>query len=125
MAWKKVEISNKELLVRWGHISLAKGNKAYLFGGRQGSKDLQNLIEIDLSTYSCHAIDFKGSNPKGRRRPGVCIKNNTLFCFSGFDGSYVKDFIYFNLPTSLDTAIIKEDIDGKNSLLSLLTPNNI
>jgi hypothetical protein len=56
------------------------------------------------------------SSPKGRRRPAVCIKNNTFFCHSGFDGSYVKDFIYIGLPTSLDTVQIKEDIDGKNIL---------
>jgi hypothetical protein len=35
-------------LSRWGHISVVKDEKAYVFGGRSGNKDLENLIEVDL-----------------------------------------------------------------------------
>lgn len=112
-------------MVRWGHVSVVKGNKAYIFGGRLNNKDLQNLIEIDIPAYSCSAIEFKGASPKGRRRPGLCIKNNTLFCFSGFDGSYVKDFIYFSLPSIIDSNKISEDVEGKKELMRLLAPQNV
>lgn len=104
---------------------MVKGNKAYIFGGRLNNKDLQNLIEIDMPSYTCLAIEFKGASPKGRRRPGLCIKNNTLFCFSGFDGSYVKDFIYFSLPSSIDSSKISEDLEGKKELMRLLAPQNV
>ena len=104
---------------------MVKGNKAYIFGGRLNNKDLQNLIEINIPSYSCSAIEFKGASPKGRRRPGVCIKNNTLFCFSGFDGSYVKDFIYFSLPSCIDSNKISEDLEGKKELMRLLAPQNV
>ena len=30
------------------HVSVVKSAKTYIFGGRQGSKDLQNLIAIGL-----------------------------------------------------------------------------
>lgn len=96
-----------------------------MFGGRQNNKDLQNMVEIDLASNKCKAIDIKGQDPKGRRKPGVCIRNNTLFCFSGFDGSYIKDFIYFNLPINLDSIEIHEDNEGKQHLLKILTPNNV
>lgn len=45
--------------------------------------------------------------PKGRRKPSMCMKNNIIFCFSGFDGSYVKDFIYFDTLMNLDQIYIK------------------
>ena len=112
-------------MIRWGHVSVIKGNKAYVFGGRLNNKDLQNLVEIDILAKTCQTIEFKGPNPKGRRRPGVCIKNNTVFCFSGFDGSYIKDFIYFSLPASLETMKINEDPEGKKCLLKFLAPNNV
>jgi len=32
-----------DLLKRWGHISLIKDNKAFLFGGRYLSKDVEVL----------------------------------------------------------------------------------
>lgn len=37
----------------------------------------------------------------------------------------MKDFIYFNLPTKLETLKISEDTEGKKCLLKLLAPNNI
>lgn len=112
-------------MVRWGHISIVKSNKAYVFGGRQGNKDHQNIIEIDILTKNCQAIDFKGPSPKGRRRPGLCINNNSLFCFSGFDGNYLNDFFYVNLPNNLDTIKINEDTEGTKALKTLLAPNNV
>lgn len=96
-------------MMRWGHISIVKGNKAYVFGGRYNNKDLQNLVEIDLNNYTCKQMNFKGDSPKGRRRPGMCLRNNSLFCFSGFDGSYIKDFIYFNLPFTVENSKINEN----------------
>ncbi len=112
-------------MVRWGHMSVVKGNKAYIFGGRLNNKDLQNLIEIDITLNACSAIEFKGSSPKGRRRPGLCLKSNTIFCFSGFDGSYVKDFIYFNLPSSVDGIKIIEDAEGMKELMKFITSPNV
>jgi N-acetylneuraminic acid mutarotase len=46
--WSELKLTNTEAINRWGHVSVVKKAKAYIFGGRQGSKDLQNLISIDL-----------------------------------------------------------------------------
>ena len=48
LEWKKMEMTNSELIKRWGHSSQVSNNKAYIFGGRCGNKDLQNFIQIDL-----------------------------------------------------------------------------
>lgn len=107
LEWKEINFENGEHLIRWGHTSVVKDEKAYVFGGRNGNKDIENLIELDLSTLSCSVVDVAGKMPKGRRKPGVCMRNNSIFCFSGFDGSYLNDFGYFTVPTTLKfTAII-------------------
>ena len=54
--WKIVQFANKEHLVRWGHISVIEGNKAYVFGGRLNNKDLQNLVEINIVEKTCQTI---------------------------------------------------------------------
>ena len=96
--WKEVKIQNKDLIRRWGHASSVKGDKAYIFGGRYSNKDLQNFVEVDLITEKCSAIKLE-SSVKGRRKPGLCFKNNTMFLFSGFDGSYLKDFLFVDLTS--------------------------
>lgn len=48
---------------------------------------------MNLETNKCQSLNYEGSAPKGRRRPGLCIKNSSLYCFSGFDGNYLKDFL--------------------------------
>ena len=83
---------------RWGHISVVKDEKAFVFGGRSGNKDIENLIEVDLVNLACSMVDVRGKMPNGRRKPGLCMRNNSIFCFSGFDGSYVNDFGYFTVP---------------------------
>ena len=97
LKWKELKVNKVELIRRWGHASAIKDNKAYIFGGRCGNKDLQNFVEIDLVTGKCSEVKLKANSIKGRRKPGLCFRNNTLFCFSGFDGSYLKDFIYIDL----------------------------
>jgi hypothetical protein len=37
---KEIPVSNKDLIARWGHVSLVKGEKLYIIGGRSGQKDL-------------------------------------------------------------------------------------
>ena len=76
---------------------LLKTTKLTFLGGRCGNKDLQNFVEIDLVTGKCSEIKLKTNNIKGGRKPGLWFRNNTLFCFSEFDGSYLKDFIYIDL----------------------------
>jgi hypothetical protein len=97
LRWNKLPLKNAGLLKRWGHACVVKEDKAYVFGGRTGSKDLQNLVEINLVTNECNEIIINGSLPRGRRRPGLCLRNNTIFCLSGFDGAYLKDFMYMPL----------------------------
>jgi len=53
LKWNEFKLSNNELINRWGHVSVVKKHKAYIFGGRQGSKDLQNLVSIDLISSEC------------------------------------------------------------------------
>lgn len=102
LKWKELKISKKQLIRRWGHASSVKDNKAYVFGGRLNNKDLQNLVEIDLTTGKCSEVKLK-SQVKGRRKPGMCFRNNTMFCFSGFDGNYLKDFMYIKLTVKPNT----------------------
>ena len=102
--WKEVKIQNKDLIRRWGHASSVKGDKAYIFGGRYSNKDLQNFVEVDLITEKCSAIKLE-SSVKGRRKPGLCFKNNTMFLFSGFDGSYLKDFLFVDLTQIYSTIL--------------------
>ena len=94
-------------------MSVVKDEKAYVFGGRSGNKDIENLVEIDLSRLVCSKVEVGGKVPKGRRKPGLCMRNNSIFCFSGFDGSYLNDFGYFSVPTTLRNTAITEDKKGK------------
>ena len=86
------------MIRRWGHASCVNGENVYIFGGRCGNKDLQNFVEINLISGKCSEIRLKG-NVKGRRKPGMCFRNNTMFVFSGFDGSYLRDFLYIDLTS--------------------------
>jgi hypothetical protein len=97
IAWQRLEVDRPELIRRWGHTAVVKDDKATIFGGRCDNKDLQNFVQLDLRTGRCQELRFKGPAPRGRRKPGFCLRNNTLFCFSGFDGSYLRDFFYLNL----------------------------
>jgi hypothetical protein len=48
LRWKELNISDKDLIKRWGHASTVKDGMAYVFGGRCGNKDLSNIVEINL-----------------------------------------------------------------------------
>jgi hypothetical protein len=80
-------------------MSVVKDEKAYVFGGRSGNKDIENLVEIDLSGLVCSKVEVGGKVPKGRRKPGLCMRNNSIFCFS--------------VPTTLRNTAITEDKKGK------------
>ncbi len=71
-------------------MSLVKDNNAYIFGGRNGNKDISHLIKFNIETESFTLMKSKGQKPKGRRKPAICLNNNNLFCFSGFDGAYIS-----------------------------------
>lgn len=47
LEWHQLKLNNNEGTDRWGHISVVKDNKAYIFGGH---KDSQKLVSIDLTT---------------------------------------------------------------------------
>jgi hypothetical protein len=97
LSWKIVNLKNQDLIKRWGHVCSIRDSKVYVFGGRYKNNDLHDIVEIDLVNERCEGITINGSIPKGRRRPGFCMRNNTLFCLSGFDGNYINDFFYMPL----------------------------
>jgi hypothetical protein len=53
LKWSEFKTNNTNLINRWGHVSVVKKNKAYIFGGRLANKDLQNLVSINLITSEC------------------------------------------------------------------------
>jgi hypothetical protein len=67
-------------------------------------------------------VDVRGNMLKGRRKPGLCMRNNSIFCFSGFDGSYVNDFGYFIVPSKIKNTAIVDDKKGKSILSKLICP---
>ena len=53
IVWKAMEVSDKQLLERWGHVSALIEDKAYIFGGRNHNQDIQNIVELNLVTGYC------------------------------------------------------------------------
>ena len=97
ISWKEMKLSQPQLIQRWGQVSAVANNKAYVFGGRFINKDLENLVEIDLETGECQELNLRWPLLKGRRKAAFCIQNNTMFCHSGFDGSYLQDFLHITV----------------------------
>lgn len=102
LVWSKAEFKDEHLLKRWGAVSLIFGDYAYVYGGRSGNVDLQNLVQIDLKMGVCRELSILSQIPAGRRKPSACIHNHNLFIFNGYNGQYKASYGYFQLPFHLE-----------------------
>ena len=87
---------------------MVDGDNVFTFGGRLSTRDLQNVVRLDMKTLTCSEVELEEGPPKGRRKSGVCLHNKLLFVHSGFNGDYVDDFLCFNLLERPEEVELKE-----------------
>ena len=85
---------------RWGQSSCVYQGKVYIFAGRVNSTtDVNDLLVFDPATKAISKLKMKERHaPSARRRHASLIVGGCLLVFGGYNGKYLNDFSYVNLP---------------------------
>lgn len=88
----------------WGMAVATDGEKAYSFGGWNGSTRISNIYEIDLQTLQCREIPPGPASfysPPGISRSRlVCYSDKLVVCGGYADHGYANDLYVFDLRES-------------------------
>ena len=80
---------SKSIPARAQHAAAVTSNGKYVFffGGYDGTKCLNDVWLLDMSTMALRQIDMETPVPEARSRHTVHIIGDQLHVFAGFDGS--------------------------------------
>ncbi|KAK2964669.1 hypothetical protein BLNAU_586 [Blattamonas nauphoetae] len=102
------EILPSSLERRYGHTGSIIGSHCYIFGGKDFSVRINELIDYNMETHSCSLVKPSGVVPKKRNNHVSVVYGDSIIIYGGFDkeegeegavGEVLDDMKQFNLHT--------------------------
>ena len=72
---------------RYGHTVAARGDKVYLFGGRNDRHSCNSLFVFDTSTRRWARPRVEGQPPPERDGHTACVIGDGMYVFGGYEGN--------------------------------------
>lgn len=85
--WKQIIVdSNEKPIARYGHSVVVWNTYAFVFGGDDGKRSLNNTFRFSFETLEWKEIKPKGTLPNSRYYHSAVLNNNTMLIYGGTSG---------------------------------------